>query len=153
MGETWGKQVKLDEILGLWRVDTKIDRGKLDEESLKIPELHHKYYKIFCQERMLLKKKQLDYKKLYRQKMEYYEGRLDKDELDENEWEQFDIKVLKKDVPIYIEGDTDIVNHLLGMQYQEEKVDLLKSILNTINARSFHIKDAIEFLKFTQGNF
>lgn len=144
--------MKLEEILELWSKDCKIDRGSLDAEALKIPELHHKYHKIYSQERMLLKKKQLEYKKLYRQKMEYYEGRISDEELSENGWDQFDLKVLKKDVPIYIEGDGDVVNHLINLQLQQEKCDLLKSILETIGSRSFHIRDAIEFLKWTQGN-
>ena len=145
--------MKLEDILDLWREDAKVDRGSLDAESLKIPQLHNKYYSIFCKERMILKKKQLDYKKLYRQKMEYYEGRLSQEELEEHGWEQTPLKIIKKDVPTYIDGDDDVINVLISIQYQQEKVDLLKSILDNINNRSFHIKNAIDFLQWSQGNF
>ena len=36
----------LDEYFDLWAEDSKIDRTELGEESIKIPQLHHKYYKI-----------------------------------------------------------------------------------------------------------
>ena len=37
----------LDEIQKLWEEDSKIDPDNLHIESLKIPQLHAKYYKIY----------------------------------------------------------------------------------------------------------
>ena len=39
--------MKLEEIQESWSSDSKIDDTELDNESLKIPELHHKYFRIF----------------------------------------------------------------------------------------------------------
>ena len=39
--------MKLEEIQESWSSDSQIDDTQLDNESLKIPELHHKYYRIF----------------------------------------------------------------------------------------------------------
>jgi len=144
--------MKLEELFNEWRKDAKIDYSELAKESLRIPELHSKYYQMFCAERMLLKKKQVEYKKLYRQKMEYYEGRLNEDELSELGWEQFDLVVIKKDVPIYIEGDDDVITSLINIQLQQEKVDFLKSIIDNLNSRGYQIKNAIDFLRWSQGN-
>ena len=35
---------KLDYYWDEWDEDSKIDRSELGEESIKIPQLHHKYY-------------------------------------------------------------------------------------------------------------
>jgi hypothetical protein len=39
--------MNLDEIQKLWEEDSKIDEDNLHTESVKIPSLHAKYYKIF----------------------------------------------------------------------------------------------------------
>ena len=37
----------IDEINDEWTKDSNIDRTELGEESLKIPQLHNKYLKIY----------------------------------------------------------------------------------------------------------
>ena len=37
----------LEEIYELWHKDSIIDKTELGDESLKIPQLHHKYFKIY----------------------------------------------------------------------------------------------------------
>ena len=39
--------MKLEEIQESWSSDSQIDDTELDNESLKIPDLHHKYSRIF----------------------------------------------------------------------------------------------------------
>ena len=46
----------LKDIQELWAEDSRIDRYKLTEESLKIPMLHSKYYEIYMIEKSLLNK-------------------------------------------------------------------------------------------------
>ena len=36
----------MEEIMEAWSNDSNIDRTELGEESLKIPQLHSKYYKM-----------------------------------------------------------------------------------------------------------
>ena len=43
--------MKTEDIISLWEQDCKIDSTELGMESLRIPQLHNKYYKIFIQER------------------------------------------------------------------------------------------------------
>ena len=62
------------------------------------------------------------------------------------------MKILKSDVPKYVEGDRDIVKHLIQISEQNEKVQLLVSILDTIKWRSQQIKNAIEWRKFLGGS-
>jgi hypothetical protein len=142
--------MKLEEIEALWEQDSKIDRTDLDNESLKIPTLHSKYYKIYLREKVQLKAEEQEYKIYYKLKHEYYTGKMSKEDLDEHGWEPFQF-VLKNDLQVYIDADKDIADRLLKLQVQREKVDLLESIIKTLNGRGFLIKNAIDFIRFTSG--
>jgi len=143
--------MKLEEVEAHWELDAKIDRTDLDNESLKIPTLHSKYYKIYLREKILLKAEEQDHKIYHRLKYEYYTGKLSKEELDENKWEPFQF-VLKNDIQIYMDADKEVAERLIKIQVQREKVDLLESIIKTLNGRGFLIKNAIDFIRFTSGN-
>jgi hypothetical protein len=59
--------------------------------------------------------------------------------------------ILKGDIPMYLDADDDVINLSLRIGLQQEKVDLLDSIIKTIINRGFLIKSAIEWQKFTMG--
>lgn len=143
--------MKLEEIEALWEQDSKIDRTDLDNESLKIPLLHSKYYKIYLREKIQLKAEEQTYKQFYKLKHEYYTGKLSQEDLNEYGWEPFQF-VLKNDLQVYIDSDKDISDKLLKLQVQREKVELLENIIKTLNGRGFLIKNAIDFIRFTSGN-
>jgi hypothetical protein len=143
--------MKLDDIQVLWEKDSRIDRTELGEESLKISSLHNKYFKIFSDERLSLRKLEMDYKILYKQKFQYYQGILSDEELKEFGWEPFQLKVLKQDLPVYIEGDKDIIAINLRIGLQGEKVSFLESILKNLANRGYQIKNVIEWERFKVG--
>lgn len=143
--------MKLEEIHDLWESDSKIDKTVLAGESLKIPQLHHKYYKIYSNERLVLKKLNSEYKQLKLAKFEFLtQG--PNEETDEKGWELPAMgRVLKADVQNYIEADKDIINLSLKIGLQEEKVEFLESIIRSLNSRGYNIHTALEFIKFTSG--
>lgn len=143
--------MNLQEILDEWEKDSKIDSAALDTESLNIPSLHHKYIKMYSNENLLLKKQKHQHKELELKKYEYYSGKMDQAALDSEGWPPFPIRLLKQDVPRYIDADTDLSNLQLKIEYQTEKIDLLRSILNTINNRTFQINNAIKWNVFLNG--
>ena len=143
--------MNITEITELWKADSQIDRTELGDESLKIPKLHSKYYNLFIQERLLLKKLEGDYKQLYRVKFEYFNGILSEEELEEYNLEPFALKVLKSDLPIYIESDKDLQTLQAKIAVQKEKIDFLESIIKSLTNRGFQIKSAIDWAKFTHG--
>jgi len=143
--------MKLEDIIQQWEQDVKIDRTELDAESIKIPSLHNKYYKIYIKEKIQLKAEEQDYKLYYKLKHEYYTGKLSKQDLDENGWEPFQF-VLKNDLSIYLEADKDLSEKLIKLQVQKEKVQFLEDIIKTLNGRGFLIKNAVDFIRFTSGN-
>jgi len=143
--------MKLEDIQVLWEKDCNIDRTELGEESLKISQLHSKYFKLYSSERLLLKKLDKDYKELYRTKFEYYNGVLSHDELKQQGWEPFSLKVLKSDLHIYLDSDRDITNFQLKIDMQKEKIDFLENIIKSLNTRGYQIKSAIDWEKFKVG--
>lgn len=143
--------MNITELTELWKADSEIDRTELGDESLKIPKLHSKYYNLFIQERLLLKKLEGEYKQLYRVKFEYYNGILSEEELEEYNLEPFALKVLKTDLPIYIESDKDLQTLQAKIAVQKEKIDFLESIIKSLTNRGFQIKSAIDWAKFTHG--
>jgi len=143
--------MKLEEIINLWEQDVKMDRTELDAESIKIPFLHNKYYKMYLKEKFQLKSEEQDYKAFYKIKHEYYTGKLSKADLDEYGWEPFQF-VLKNDISIYLEADKELSDRLLKLQVQRDKVQYLEDIIKTLNNRGFLIKSAVDFIRFTSGN-
>jgi len=143
--------MRIDEIQELWQQDSEIDRMELGHEAIKIPKLHAKYYKIYIDERLALRKAQADYKVLIKDKQSYYMGTMDKADLDARGWEPNPLRILKADIPTYLEADQDIIKQSLKIGYQQEKVDFLESIIKSLRERGFNIKSAIEWERFKVG--
>ena len=143
--------MKLEEIQQLWSNDSRIDRTELGNEAIKIPQLHSKYFKIYSEERLLLKKMELDSKQLYKDLWDYFLGNLDYEDLEERGWKQNPLKILKQDINIYIDSNNDWMNNNLKVSYQKEKVDFLEAIIKSLNNRGFNIKAAVDWEKFKVG--
>ena len=143
--------MKLEEIQHEWSTDCKLDKTELSSESLNIPVLHNKYLKMLVPENLLLKKLKLHHQVLERDKFEYYAGKMCEEDIEERGWEPFSHKLLKQDIPRYIAGDKEIIDALLKIAIQQEKVDYVREILRSINTRSFNIGNAIKWEQFLNG--
>ena len=128
--------------------DFKLDDTELDSESIKIPLLHNKYLQHLNKFSLLLKKAEYDHKILVREKWEYYTGKADASVYKEK---PFDLKVLKADVHIYIDSDEELQKADQKVAYLNVVVKYLEQVLRSINNRTFLIKNAIEWKKFTSG--
>lgn len=143
--------MKLEEIQLLWERDVQIDRTELGEESLRIPQLHSKYFKLFSQERLLLRKLEAEYKQLFKDKFEWYAGTIAEETLKEREWEPNPLKILRTDLSIHMEADKDLQSLNLRMELQREKVEFIEAIIKSLSNRGFQIKSAIDWVKFQNG--
>jgi hypothetical protein len=143
--------MKIEEILDLWEQDTKIDRTELGDAALDVPKLHHKYFKIFSNERLSLRKLESELKQLKLDKYEFLTQGPNEDNKDKGWRLPAKGMILKGDIPMYLDADDDVINLSLRIGLQQEKVDLLDSIIKTIINRGFLIKSAIEWQKFTMG--
>ena len=143
--------MKLDNIFELWEHDSKINREELDRESLNASKLHQKYHKIYTQERLLLRKYELDLKQLRLEKFEFFTQGPTR-ETQEKGWQLPPIgKILKADANTYVDADKEVIELTLKIGIQHEKIELLESIIKSIMNRGFQIKNAIEWIKFQSG--
>jgi len=141
----------LDQMMEEWRLDATVDSTELGIASLKIPELHSKYLKIYFDERRKLKALEFQSKDLSLKKYEYYNGKLSQEELDELNWEPFVKRLMKNEVDMYLDSDKDIIQNNVRIINQKEKLAFLEEVLKNVNQRNFQSKNAIEWKKFTQG--
>jgi len=144
--------MNMDELKAMMSSDSKVDDTILDQESTKIPQLHNKYLNLLHEERLRYKKLEADHKTLYRHKWEYYTGKLDKEELDKLGWEPFQKKILRGDVNIYLDSDSEITTSTARMSYSSAKLQLIEDYMKSINNRNWNIRNAIEWRKFLHGS-
>ena len=143
--------MKLEEIQELWKRDRDIDIENLATESVKIPQIHDKYLKIYIDERIRLKSLEFELAKMTKLKLEYYAGTLSKEELLEHKWEPFLTKVIKTERYSYLDSDEDIFRIKANITLMQEKINYVESIIKMINNRGFQIKSAIDWIKFKHG--
>jgi hypothetical protein len=143
--------MKLELIYEEWSKDSEIDMTELGNEAIKIPKLHHKYFQIFSSEKLLLRKYEAEMKTLKLAKYEFYTQGPSK-ETNEKGWAlPARGMILKQEMPMYLEADQEIISLSLKIGMQQEKVELLESIIRSLTNRGFQIKSAIDWNKFTMG--
>ena len=140
--------MNLDELKLQVSQDLRVDDEHLDTESLKNQEIKAKYLDHKSKFELLLFKAKGDYKRLYREKWEYYGGKADAKVY---ATKPFDLKVLKTDLSIYIESDEDIIKIEHKISYLETVVKYLDGVLRSISSRGWDIKNAISWRQFESG--
>ena len=144
--------MKLEEIQELWNRDREIDIAELAIESVRIPQLHDKYLKIYIDERIKLKSLEFELSKMVRLKNDYYSGKMAQEDLEKLGWEPFLGKILKGEMHSYLEADEAVFRIKTKIVMMEEKINYLDSIVKMINNRGFQIKSAIDWIKFKSGS-
>jgi Recombination, repair and ssDNA binding protein UvsY len=143
--------MKLEDIYAEWEKDSKIDATELGTESIRIPELHNKYFKMFSNERLLLRKYEADMKSLKLEKYEFYTQGPTRESQEKGWTMPARGMILKQEMPMYMEGDRELIDMSLKIGYQQEKIELLESIIKSLTNRGFQIKAAIDWHRFTMG--
>ena len=142
---------KLEELYKMWAKDGEVDQINVSGCAADIPKLHNKYYRMYVMEGLKLKKQKADFKILSKAKTEYYAGNLGPEELKQYGWEPQPLRILRQDIPTYVESDQEIVEASLRIGMQEAIVDYLESIIRQINNRNFILKSIIDWEKFRTG--
>ena len=128
--------MNLDELKMQVQKDLRIDDEHLDTESLKNQEIKAKYLDHKSRYELLLFKAKGDYKRLYREKWEYYGGKADAKIY---ATKPFDLKVLKTDLSVYITADEEIIDAENKIGYLETVVDYIKGVINSVDNRGWDI--------------
>ena len=138
----------LDELKLQVQKDLKVDDEHLDTESLKNQEIKATYLDHKSRYELLLYRAKGDYKRLYREKWEYYGGKADAKIYASK---PFDLKVLKTDLSVYITSDEEVINAENKIGYLETVVDYIKGVIKSVDNRGWDIKNSIEWKKFEAG--
>lgn len=134
-----------------WAVDGEIDQVDISKSTRDIPKLHNKYFRWYVEEGLKLKKLKAEYKILCKLKAEWYRGEMDDEDLKQHGWKPQPLKILRADVPQYIESDVDVIRLSLKIGLQEEIVAYLESIIKHISNRNFLLKTIVDWEKFRTG--
>jgi hypothetical protein len=134
-----------------WATDGEIDQVDISKSTRDIPRLHNKYFRWYVEEGLKLKKLKAEYKILCKLKTEWYRGELDDEELKQHGWKPQPLKLLRTDVPQYLEADPDVVKLSLKIGLQEEIVAYLESIIKHISNRNFLLKTIVDWERFRTG--
>ena len=108
----------------MWERDAVIDPDNLHNESLKISELHSKYYTIYNTISLLREKARGSYSSVKLERYNYYTGKAPAEKL---------------------------TNIDLKIKYYDTQLKFLEEIIRNISQRTFQIKNAIEWQKFQAG--
>ena len=141
--------INLDKIQSMWQEDCKIDIDNMNEESIKVPQLHSKYHEILNNLILLRTKAQKIQKSVRHERYEYYSGKADPEVY---EREPFPKKVRDKDALIrYMDADDRVSDANLKVEYYDVMINYTESILKQISNRTYQIKNSIEWHKFQAG--
>ena len=128
--------------------DLKINDSELDLESIKTPQLHNKYLKHLTKFKLMLSRAESELHIKKREKWEYYTGKADSTVYVEK---PFNLKILRQDVDKYIDSDEEVIRAKQKVDYLNTVVDFLDRSIKQISNRTFTIKNAIDWKKFTSG--
>ena len=64
----------------------------------------------------------------------------------------FDLKILKQDIPTYLESDEDLIQAKHKVDYHNAMCDYAESVCKMMNNRGFQIKNAIDWKRFMEGS-
>jgi hypothetical protein len=136
--------MKIEDLEKSVETDLYIDETVLARESLSTPLKHNKYLKMLLRERLKLKKLRNDLYKVSLGRTNYYNG---------SDPDPFEYVLKEREVKDYVRVDPTVMEAEAKVTLQEETVKYLEEICKMFEKRGFAIKNAIDFMKFTQGEF
>ena len=129
--------------------DSKIDPDNLHDESLKVPQLHSKYYTLYNTITLLRERAREQYSKVRLERYNYYSGKAPAEVYVE---EPFPYKVREKDaIQRHLEEDDKMNKVDIKIKYYDIMLKFLEEIIRNISGRTYQIKNAIEWNKFQSG--
>ena len=141
--------MNLEQIQEMWEKDSKIDPDNLHDESLKIPQLHSKYYTLYNTITLMREKARTQYNKVRLERYNYYTGKATAEVYAE---EPYPYKVREKDaIQRHLEADDKMNKVDMKIKYYDIMLKFLEEIIRNISGRTYQIKNAIEWNKFQAG--
>ena len=141
--------MNLEKIQEMWEKDSRMDMDNLHDESVKIPQLHQKYYTLYTTIRLLRTKSNDTLGKTRLERYNYYSGKAPASVYVE---EPFPYKVRDKEsMSLHLNADEKLTKIKLKVEYYDVMLEFLEDILKMIHNRGYQIKNSIDYLKFQSG--
>ena len=141
--------MNLEQIQEMWEKDSKIDPDNLHDESLKIPQLHSKYYTLYNTITLMREKARTQYNKVRLERYNYYTGKAPAEAYIE---EPFPYKVREKDaIQRHLDADDKMNKVDMKIKYYDIMLKFLEEVIRAVSNRTYQIKNAIEWNKFQAG--
>lgn len=145
----------LEQILEEWKKDCQIDDIELDKSSRETPKLHAKYVELLSTAKLQKHRKEMEFKKLLKDKFMWYNGKMDKQTIDDLGWQYdpFDglTKPMKSDMDYFYESDPQIQTLQTQIEYWKTVIETLSEIVSNITWRHQTISNMIKWRQFTSG--
>ena len=149
---------KFEKIKEEWAEDSYVDfefknknyTADLGKISMEIPFQHNKYLNHYTDLSQIKTSLEFEVRKLVREKREYYGGEAEAKVYAEKPFGS-SIKTADK-MKVYLESDEDIINQEAKIKYIDQMLYFLDHVLKMVSQRNFHVKNAIEWEKFINGN-
>lgn len=131
--------------------DSKIDRTELGDESLRTPIIHSKYLQLLSEAKIENRKLYRAFETMKRLKWEWYSGTMSEERLKGLGWKPFQQKLVRSDIEMCVDSDPEVQETRELIERSDTLVDYLTEICKMMSQRTWQIKNAIEWTKFTQG--
>ena len=133
----------------MWVKDSVIDPDNLHDESLKVPQLHCKYYTLYNTITLLREKARDTYNRVKLERYNYYTGKAPAEVYIE---EPFPYKVRDKEaLQRHMDADHKLSAIDLKIKYYDAELKFLEEIIRVVSNRTYQIKNAIEWQRFQAG--
>lgn len=144
--------VTIDTLSEEWLNDSPVDTTDPTRELSRIPNLHSKYLNILSHHNLIVKKLSYEYNTLKKVKIEYYMGDLNNPEdLKEYGWEPQMKKIMRQDIPSYLDSDDDLNKILIKKVIHQEIVNYCDRVLKELNNRTFQLSNIIKWEMYLNG--
>ena len=141
--------MNLETLQQMWKTDSNLDDDLHHNDSLPIPQHHMKYMEFHSTYSLMKKEREIEMKRLVKQKWLYYKGKAPSSVYKEM---PFDLKLTtKEEISMFIEADEEVGKLQYKIDYIDQVLFFLDGVLRMINNRTYHIKNAIEWKRFQSG--
>lgn len=146
----------LEQVLEQWKIDCAIDDMELDKSSRETPKLHAKYLELLSLSKLQKSRKEQEFKRLLKDKFMWYNGKMDRVQMDEKGWDydpyQGLTKPMKSDMDYWYDSDPQIQQVQAQIDYWKTMIDTLSDILSNVTWRHQTIANMIKWRAFVSGN-
>jgi hypothetical protein len=141
----------IDELSTEYGIDAAIDTLNIEEEFRRCPVLHAKYLAFWATQNSRLSKYVNEYKRLKVIKHEFYSHGPSKEDRAKGLKLPPSGMILKANVPMYIDGDEEIIELQGKIDATQILVDALEKMVNYLAFRSKTLEGILAHRKFEAG--